>query len=96
VATPFTYAREVLADGRGLLVPFGDPAAIRRAVVALLACPAARARIERRAGDLGRGWQWPQVGAAYARELAAVAPGLARGPVPQPGQPAAWRLEAVR
>ena len=36
VATAFAHARELLADGRGVLVPHGDPAALAAAVVGLL------------------------------------------------------------
>ena len=36
VSTPYWHARELLADGRGILVPFGDSAAIGSEIAALL------------------------------------------------------------
>jgi glycosyltransferase involved in cell wall biosynthesis len=65
VATPFLYAREVLAGGRGVLVPFGEPTAIADAVVGLVRRPEERSAIEGRAYGYSRGWQWPSVGRRY-------------------------------
>jgi glycosyltransferase involved in cell wall biosynthesis len=73
VATPFTFAREVLPGGRGLLVPFADAPAIANAVCRLLAQPEERAAIERRAYALGRRWQWPQVAGEYGLAFEQVA-----------------------
>src|SRR6202034_2907428 len=36
VSTPYWHARELLADGRGILVPFGDAATIGREIAGLL------------------------------------------------------------
>src|SRR5205823_11542186 len=36
VSTPYWHARELLAEGRGILVPFADPAGIGGAIAQLL------------------------------------------------------------
>jgi len=36
VSTPYWHARELLADGRGVLIPFGDAAAAGREIAELL------------------------------------------------------------
>jgi glycosyltransferase involved in cell wall biosynthesis len=66
VSTPYWHARELLADGRGVLVPFRDPSAITRAVDGLLSDTAARDALRRRAWELGREMVWERVAARYA------------------------------
>ncbi len=61
VSTPYIYAQEVLAEGRGVLVPFRDPAAIAEAVIRLLENPQEKSEIEHRAYQYGRLMTWPNV-----------------------------------
>ncbi len=65
VSTRSTYAREVLADGRGRLVEPRDAAGIREAVAAILRDPAGKVEMERRAYELGHTMIWPNVARAY-------------------------------
>jgi len=65
VSTPYWHAQELLADGRGLLVPFRDPPAIARAVCALLDDPDRMEQIRRDAYALGREMIWPEVAKRY-------------------------------
>jgi glycosyltransferase involved in cell wall biosynthesis len=65
ISTPYRYARELLDDGRGVLVPARDAGAIGREVVALLADPEKRHRLERRAAALGDEMAWPAVARRY-------------------------------
>jgi glycosyltransferase involved in cell wall biosynthesis len=58
VATPFLYAKEVLAEGRGVLVEFRDPEAIARAVLRLLSDQELLLETERRAYEYGRKTTW--------------------------------------
>ena len=44
ISTPYWYATELLADGRGILVPWRDPEAIAREVIGLFDDPAQRVR----------------------------------------------------
>ncbi|MDI3299074.1 MAG: glycosyltransferase family 4 protein [Bacillota bacterium] len=73
VSTPYAYAQELLADGRGLLVPFRDAGAIAEAVRAVLGSPRLRRGMERRARLVGRSMAWPRVAEAYAELLEEVA-----------------------
>ncbi len=70
VSTPYWHARELLADGRGVLVPFRDPAALGQAVCTLLADPTRREALRQRAWELGRGMVWPHVAERYAEAFA--------------------------
>jgi glycosyltransferase involved in cell wall biosynthesis len=62
VSTPYLHAREVLSDGRGILVPFRDAPAIAEAVTSILANPGAKARLEQRAYEYGKEMAWPAIG----------------------------------
>jgi glycosyltransferase involved in cell wall biosynthesis len=62
VSTPYLHAREVLADGRGILVPFRDAPAIADAVTSILSNPGAKDRLERRAYEYGKEMAWPAIG----------------------------------
>jgi len=65
ISTPYWYAEELLADGRGILVPFHDPAAIAARVRELLDNEAARHAMRKRAYLLGRAMIWPRVAERY-------------------------------
>jgi glycosyltransferase involved in cell wall biosynthesis len=62
VSTPYLHAREVLDDGRGILVPFRDADAIATAVNGILADPAAKQRYEQRSYEYGKEMAWPAIG----------------------------------
>lgn len=67
ISTPFWHARELLADGRGVLVPFGDSGAIARATTQLLGNDVERHAMRKNAYLLGRGMTWDKVAQQYAR-----------------------------
>lgn len=69
VSTPYRYARELLADGRGVLVPWRDPATIAAEVIGLLGDERRRRELERRAAAFGRGMTWPVVARAYMQSF---------------------------
>ncbi|HEY3336723.1 MAG TPA: glycosyltransferase family 4 protein [Candidatus Limnocylindrales bacterium] len=65
VSTPYAYAAELLADGRGLLVAPDSPTALSTALGDLLADDRARAVMGGRAYAHSRRMVWDEVGAAY-------------------------------
>jgi len=67
VSTPYRYAIELLADGRGRLFPFGDAETLAREVIGLLDDEPGRAAMRRRAWEHGRNMVWKEVAAAYLR-----------------------------
>ena len=73
VSTPFRYAREVLALGRGLLCRFGDPSSMAREILRLLDSPELRRVLEHRAYAFGQTLSWDIVGGRYVRLLSWVA-----------------------
>jgi len=66
VSTPYWHARELLADGRGTLVPFGEASAIAKGVCDYLGDTERLERTRREAYRLGRDMIWPAVAERYA------------------------------
>jgi len=65
VSTPYAYASELLAGGRGILVRPGSVTDLAAALTQLLGDPALRHEIGRRAYDYSRTMIWSAVGARY-------------------------------
>ncbi len=65
VSTPYWHAQELLADGRGKLVPFRNPAAIAEAVCEFLDDPAQMERTRCAAYAMGREMIWHAVAQRY-------------------------------
>ena len=69
VSTPYWHAQELLADGRGVLVPFRNPAAISAGVCGLLDDPARMEKIRQEAHSMGRAMIWPAVARRYLESV---------------------------
>jgi glycosyltransferase involved in cell wall biosynthesis len=65
ISTPYWHARELLADERGILVPFESPDAIASAVLELLENDAKRHAMRKRAYLHSRATTWPRTARAY-------------------------------
>ena len=67
VSTPYWHAAELLAEDRGVLVPFADAPAIAREVVGLLRDDTRRHAIRKSAYRIGREMVWSNVAQTYMR-----------------------------
>ena len=65
VSTAYRYAEEMLADGRGRLVPFRDSEAIATEVIDLLSNDTERQAMRKQAYTFARNMVWSDVGAQY-------------------------------
>ncbi len=65
ISTPYHYAVELLADGRGQIVPFRDPAAIGRQVLSYLNNETERHATRKRAYLHGREMIWSKTAQQY-------------------------------
>jgi glycosyltransferase involved in cell wall biosynthesis len=65
VSTPYWHARELLADGRGVLIPFGDAAATGREIAELLTDDSRRQAICKRAYAVSRSMTWERTAKRY-------------------------------
>jgi glycosyltransferase involved in cell wall biosynthesis len=65
VSTPYRYARELLADERGVLVPWRSAPALADAIIEILEHPEKREALSLRAAAHGQRMTWPAVATEY-------------------------------
>ena len=65
VSTPYWHAQELLADGRGVLTPFGDSKSIGSEIAGLFGDPARRQRMRRDAYVQSRSMTWARTAESY-------------------------------
>lgn len=87
VSTPYWHARELLAGGRGVLVPFNDPAAMGQAIGDLLTDDNAREAMCRRAYEYGRDMVWDRVAGRYLEMFGEIVRHWVPRPAPQSPRP---------
>jgi len=91
ISTPYLYARELLAEGRGILVPARDPGAIALRAAELLGDDAMRLAMRLRAADYGRSMTWPMVAGRYLESFSRAAQEHGVRPAPR-----SWSRPAVQ
>src|SRR6185436_7419328 len=69
ISTPYWHAAELLADDRGVLVPFADAQAIAREVIGLLRDDNRRTAMRKNAYKLGREMIWSHTARLYMRSF---------------------------
>jgi glycosyltransferase involved in cell wall biosynthesis len=65
ISTPYWYAKEMLADGRGRLVPFKNEDAIADAILELFENDEIRHQMRKRSYDFNRNTTWKEVALRY-------------------------------
>ena len=65
VSTPYWHAEELLASGRGILVPSRDSLSLADALSRMLEDETSRTAMSQRARSVGLGMRWPVVGERY-------------------------------
>jgi len=65
VSTPYLYAEEILAEGRGQLVPFGDAPGLAHTLIVLIENEVERHRMRKLAYAYGQQMLWSEVAKGY-------------------------------
>jgi len=76
ISTPYWHAQELLADERGILVPFADSQAIANGVNHFLSNPTLMTAMRKRAWKAGREMIWPVVARRYMESFERARAGL--------------------
>ncbi len=86
VSTPYWHAKELLSDGRGILVPFGDAKAMGTEIASLLGDDVRRDAMRRRAYAASRSMTWAQSAKRYLAVFETARQGVRPG-IPLPIEP---------
>ncbi len=90
ISTPYWHAQELLAEERGILVPFADSVAIADGVNHFLSNPTLMTAMRKRAWKAGREMIWPVVARRYMESFEKARAGLS---VPSIATAAARKVE---
>ena len=95
ISTPYWAAQELLAQGRGKLVPFGDSENIARSIVEILSNNSLFSTMGKLAYEYGRSMIWPRIGQSYWKLFTSQVPSK-----PMPLRPRldtiGWEISACR
>lgn len=69
VSTPYPYATEMLADGRGLLAKFHSSASLAKCILNVIRHPEMQAEMEQKTAQLGRTMMWDRVAENYLSQF---------------------------
>jgi glycosyltransferase involved in cell wall biosynthesis len=83
ISTPYWYATEMLAEGRGRIVPFNDPGATAEQIIDLLDNATARHTIRKKAYTFCREAVWKEVSRKYLEVFSQVKIERSRHPRPR-------------
>jgi len=72
VSTAYSYAREMLSNGRGMLVEFNNPAALAEALLYIFRNPEAAKKMEEKTRSLGENIMWDKVAKNYLNMFAEI------------------------
>lgn len=67
VSTPYSYAKEMLADGRGLLAEFRDAESLAEKIMYVLDNPKAKKEMEKRTLSIGKTMMWGNIANQYTK-----------------------------
>ena len=83
ISTPYWYATEMLAEGRGRIVPFRNPDAIAEQIIGLLDNDVERHAMRKKAYTFSREAVWKEVSRKYLQVFSEVRQNRTRNPRPR-------------
>jgi glycosyltransferase involved in cell wall biosynthesis len=83
ISTPYWYATEMLAEGRGIIVPFKDPEALAQQITGLLDDDIGRNAMRKKSYLFSRDAVWKEVAKEYLQVFNEVRANRARSPRPR-------------
>lgn len=72
VSTPYKYAEEMLADGRGMLADFMNPDSLAKCILYILDNPEEKKKMEEKTLNFGKNMTWENVAKQYIDLFAAI------------------------